>query len=106
MLKPGTVCVGQNFMLDTHRNGAECVVVRHLLPVGAVYNSRLTNGSKRSTSGLYEVEWFDGYRGPMPAVSVPCCEGHHLRPKYPPADTATTGERSILKLFKETSGVV
>jgi hypothetical protein len=82
----GTVCIGQNFVGQTERNGDECVVVRSL---------QMTTGFLSGTFQLvtqmgYKVQWADGQ-----IVNV---APQNLRRKQPPS-----GELAILRMFDATA---
>ncbi len=88
MYKVGTICIGQNFQVDTDRNGMECEITG---PLGMRLALNKRTGAKYSAV-RYTVRWSDG----IEAIVAP----HLLRPKLPPPGT---GLESILNLFKETA---
>lgn len=51
----GTICIGQNHVIDTERNGMECVITDEPRPRAWHHHDGTTG-----TSVLYEVEWADG----------------------------------------------
>jgi hypothetical protein len=81
--KVGDVCVGQNFVFSTDRNGMECTVIGGLQMRPGI--NHITG--KAAWEMLYDVRWADG------AESFQ--EPYTLRRKRPP----TTGEQMIRSMF-------
>lgn len=51
----GTICIGQNHVLNVERNGMQCVIIGSI----ALTDWKASDGSQ-GTSYLYQVEWADG----------------------------------------------
>lgn len=70
----GDVCIGQNFEVDTERNGMECEVVAHL-PEGGMFCNTRRDGKVLIEQNAYCVHWADGLVGWVAQ--------HNLRKKPP-----------------------
>lgn len=57
----GTICIGQNFVVNTERNGMECVI-----EAPAQYMEFIGIQDDRRYKGVfYKVRWADGYDCPQ-----------------------------------------
>lgn len=83
--KVGDICIGQNFVVDTERNGMECTIIGSLATYQLIlYNNELLYG--------YECEGEDGLQF--------VCAPHNLRLKHPPRSAKSIMREVIAKAKK------